>query len=510
MWQIPPLSPDEIIMYLRKSRTDDPLLSVEEVLSKHEQMLDEWVERNLPGIGRVPESNRFREIVSGETLESRPQVKEVLHRVESPHAKAVLIVEPQRLSRGDLEDIGRLVKLLRYSNTLVFTLQYNYDLRDERDRDNFERELKRGNEFLEYQKRIMGNGRLLAVENGWFIGNKAPYGYDRVSVKEGKKTCYTLSPNPDQAPIVKMIFEMYAEGYNTNKIVKHLNKHGIPTAKGGKWKSSGVRKLRANLHYTGKVVWNRYKTVKTVENGEVVVSRPTNNENMLVFPGRHEAIISQELWDAVKELRDKLPPVKKGTKQTNPLAGLLFCACGCKMLRREYKYRGVERAAPRFLCAEQTECHTPSCTVSEVMVEIVEVLRDAIADFEVKIETSNTDSVELHQQLIMRLERRIEELNKLELSQWDKYTQEGMPKHIFDQLNAKVLADKADVQQALCTARDTLPEPIDYVKKKAMFCPRCFARPRSPCAFTKPTSEAMHRPDRLQSETEAIHKPQSW
>ncbi|MBR5879052.1 MAG: hypothetical protein IKY91_05820, partial [Akkermansia sp.] len=107
--------------------------------------------------------------------------------------------------------------------------------------------------------------------------------------------------------------------------------------------------------------------------------------------------------------------------------------------------------------------------VSEVMVEIVEVLRDAIADFEVKIETSNTDSVELHQQLIMRLERRIEELNKLELSQWDKYTQEGMPKHIFDQLNAKVLADKADVQQALCTARDTLPEPIDYVKKKAMF-----------------------------------------
>ncbi|MBR5878311.1 MAG: recombinase family protein, partial [Akkermansia sp.] len=200
MWQIPPLSPDEIIMYLRKSRTDDPLLSVEEVLSKHEQMLDEWVERNLPGIGRVPESNRFREIVSGETLESRPQVKEVLHRVESPHAKAVLIVEPQRLSRGDLEDIGRLVKLLRYSNTLVFTLQYNYDLRDERDRDNFERELKRGNEFLEYQKRIMGNGRLLAVENGWFIGNKAPYGYDRVSVKEGKKTCYTLSPNPDQAP----------------------------------------------------------------------------------------------------------------------------------------------------------------------------------------------------------------------------------------------------------------------------------------------------------------------
>lgn len=174
MWNLPPMKPDGIILYLRKSRTDDPILSVEEVLAKHEQMLDEWVERNLPGLGRVPEENRYREVVSGETLDSRPKVQEVLRRIESPRIKAVLIVEPQRLSRGDLEDIGRLVKLLRYSNTLVLTLQYSYDLRDERDRDAFERELKRGNEFLEYTKRIMYNGRLLSVENGNFIGNTAP------------------------------------------------------------------------------------------------------------------------------------------------------------------------------------------------------------------------------------------------------------------------------------------------------------------------------------------------
>ena len=58
MWQLPPLRPEEIIDYLRKSRTDDPLMTVQEVLSKHEQMLDDWVERNLPGMGRVPEENR--------------------------------------------------------------------------------------------------------------------------------------------------------------------------------------------------------------------------------------------------------------------------------------------------------------------------------------------------------------------------------------------------------------------------------------------------------------------
>lgn len=94
MWNLPPMKPDGIILYLRKSRTDDPILSVEEVLAKHEQMLDEWVERNLPGLGRVPEENRYREVVSGETLDSRPKVQEVLRRIESPRIKAVLIVEP--------------------------------------------------------------------------------------------------------------------------------------------------------------------------------------------------------------------------------------------------------------------------------------------------------------------------------------------------------------------------------------------------------------------------------
>ena len=69
MWMLPQMSVDDIIMYLRKSRTDDPALTVQEVLSKHEQMLDDWVARNIPDDGRrIPEANRYREVVSGETI----------------------------------------------------------------------------------------------------------------------------------------------------------------------------------------------------------------------------------------------------------------------------------------------------------------------------------------------------------------------------------------------------------------------------------------------------------
>jgi len=174
------LSPEEIIVYLRKSRSDDPLLTVEEVLEKHETILDEWAERHLGA--KIPEENKFREVVSGETIEDRPEVKEVLRLVESPKYKAILVVEVQRLSRGDLEDAGRLIKLLRWSNTLVITPQKTYNLQDEYDRDAFERELKRGNEFLEYQKKIMGRGRNLSVSQGNFIGSIAPYGYNKIFV----------------------------------------------------------------------------------------------------------------------------------------------------------------------------------------------------------------------------------------------------------------------------------------------------------------------------------------
>ena len=83
--------PEEVIDYLRKSQSDDPNLTVEEVLEKHESILDQWAEANLGG--KVPEENKFREVVSGETLKERPEINKVLRLIESPKYKAVKIVE---------------------------------------------------------------------------------------------------------------------------------------------------------------------------------------------------------------------------------------------------------------------------------------------------------------------------------------------------------------------------------------------------------------------------------
>lgn len=468
MWQLPKMSAEDILMYLRKSRTDDPALTVDEVLSKHEQMLDEWVSRNMPQGSTIPEENRFREVVSGETIDSRPRVQELLRRIESPRVKAVLVVEPQRLSRGDLEDIGRLVKLFRYSNTLVITLQYSYDLRDEHDRDMFQRELKRGNEFLEYQKRIMGNGRLLSVQNGNFIGQTPPYGYRKIVVKDGKRKCHTLEPDPDTAPIVKRVFEMYAAGVSASQIARTLRNTGVTTADGGKWVTSSIQHMLTNDHYIGMVHWNKRKTIKIVEDGAVVATRP-RSADFLVYPGKHPPIIEKELWDAVQAARGKLPPVKEKAKIANPFAGLVFCQCGSRMSRRQYMRNGVERCAPRLLCDNQTECGTASCTLAEFTEEVVKSLEAVIADFDLKIAGARDDDAEAQAKTIALLEKRMQELERLELSQWDKYTQEAMPKSIFEQLNQKVTREKEAVQQQLMEARAAVPQKIDYVQKRATF-----------------------------------------
>ena len=85
----------EVLEYLRKSRSDDPMMSVEEVLTKHETMLDEWVMQNFEK--PIPESNKLREVVSGESIEDRLAFQDLLKRIESPKIKAVLVVELQRL-----------------------------------------------------------------------------------------------------------------------------------------------------------------------------------------------------------------------------------------------------------------------------------------------------------------------------------------------------------------------------------------------------------------------------
>ena len=460
------LTPEEVLLYLRKSRSDDPLLSVEEVLEKHETILDEWSEKHLGG--KVPEENKYREIVSGETISNRPEIQKILAKMESPKYKAVLVVEVQRLSRGDLEDAGRIMKLLRYTNTMVITPPMTYDLHNEYSRDMFERELKRGNEFLEYTKKIMLRGRLASVREGNFIGSIAPYGYEKTFIQEGKRKCPTLKINEDEANVVRMIFDMYVnQDMGRPSIARYLDSMGIKPPRGKRWSPEGLKDLLENVHYLGKVKWNWRKTVTVVEDGEIKKTSPKSKVGeYLIYEGKHPAIISDELFQAAREKQGRNHRAKPKTKIRNPLASLLFCKCGRAMSLRTYK---KQDGKPRLLCDGQVHCNTGSCLYEEMIDRVCDVLEQCIADFEIRLQNDEGDSIKLHTNLIKRLEKQLKELQDKELSQWeaqsDPNPENRMPQEIFKQLNAKLLKEKEEINQALCKAYESIPEPVDYEEK---------------------------------------------
>lgn len=467
-YELPRLNPDEIIEYLRKSRTDDPLLSVEEVLAKHETILKEWADKNLDA--PIPEENIYREIVSGETLADRPEILKVLKQIESPKIKAILTVEVQRLSRGDLEDAGRLIKLLRYTNTLVITPYKTYNLKDEYDRDFFERELKRGNEYLEYQKKIMNRGRLLSISQGNYLSPVPPYGYDRTVVMDGKKKCPTLKINPQKADAVRMIFDMYVnQDMGLKKICNYLNTHGIKSDKGLNWTASTLKDVIENVTYTGKVRWNRRGSVVSVEDSEITVSRPRAKKGeYLVYDGKHEAIISDELFRAAMDKQGRNHRAKADTKIRNPLAGLLYCQCGKAMVYHPHTNRSGQDV-PRLQCNGQVFCNTKSCKYQDVLALVENTLKSHIKDFEIHIENKDNETYNFSEELIKTLKARYAELEKKEIRQWEKYSEEEMPKKIFDALNEKVQREKAEVEAALQDAYETMPPKIDYEEKLKHF-----------------------------------------
>ena len=456
-------SPDEFLVYLRKSRSDDPLLSVEEVLARHEAILDEWCEKNLGG--KVPEENKYREVVSGETIADRPKMQEILKKMESPKIKGIIIVEVQRLSRGDLEDAGRIIKLFRFTNTLAGTPQKAYDLRDEYDRDAFERELKRGNEYLEYTKKIMDRGKLLSVSQGNYIGSIPPYGYNKIWVTEGKRKCPTLAINEEEANVVRMIFDMYVhKDMGRNNICKHLDSLGIKPPKGERWSPAGLKDLLENVHYLGKVKWNWRKIVTVVEGGEIKKTAPKAKiGEYLIYDGKHPAIISDELFNAALEKQGRNHRTKPDTKVRNPFASLLFCQCGRAMRLCTYKSRD---AVPRLTCNDHSHCHTGSCTYEDFENYMIDVLKQCIADFEIRVKTDNSDSIKLHEKLLKDLEKKMQALEAKEIAQWEAQANpdpsQRMPAHVFAILNEKLLKEKDEVKEAMCNARKSMPEPVNY------------------------------------------------
>ncbi|HEY8402071.1 MAG TPA: recombinase family protein, partial [Cytophagaceae bacterium] len=122
----------EYWQYLRKSRAD---LEAEargegETLSKHRRALFRLAKDHNINVTRI-----FEEIASGESLAHRPEMQKLLDQLEQERPAGVLVMDVDRLGRGNMQEQGLILDTFRRAGTLIITPRKVYDLNNEFDEE---------------------------------------------------------------------------------------------------------------------------------------------------------------------------------------------------------------------------------------------------------------------------------------------------------------------------------------------------------------------------------------
>lgn len=446
-----------VLMYLRKSRADNPYETVEEVLSRHETILQEYAERKYGE--RIPESQIYREVVSGEKIETRPEMKSVLRRMEAPDVDAVLVVDPQRLSRGDLIDCGTLMQAFKYSYTKIETPMKVFDLWDKFDEKMIRDELMRGREYLEYAKEVMARGRKLSTSEGWYVSSIIPFGYDVDYVMDGKRRRKTLKPNPTESVIVQNIFDWFVnDKLSMYAISDRLNDAGIKTRKDKEFATDAVRGILKNTVYIGKIAIGRRDTKENMVDGKVVKSRP-RTEPKKIFEGRHPAIISEEIFNAAQDRIGTLPKIKRSTEFRNPFCGIARCSCG-----RALAYN-KGRGEVRLICGGRKKCGARSVTLDDFTSKVIKALKETASDFSVQINSGIDIDIKRHTEELNQAKSALKELDVQQERLYSFLESGTYSEETFRKRNA-ILEDKKEKAQAHYEyLLENKPIKIDYKEK---------------------------------------------
>lgn len=364
-------------IYLRKSRKDNEAeqRGEGETLARHEKALTEFAGNNGFEVSAI-----YREVVSGESIAARPQMQRLLSEVSENMWDGVIVMDIDRLARGNGIDQGIIAQTFLFSDTKIITPSKTYDPSNEFDEEYFEFGLYMSRREYKTINRRLQRGRIASCKEGKYVCSKAPYGYERVKI-DGDKG-YTLSPIPEQAEVVRNIFEWYTEGkvlfldgakerIGVSLIARELNKLSVKPLKGTVWTSSTIRDILINPVYIGKIRWNWRPEKKKMSDGKVIKERPRTND-FLLYNGLHEGIVSEEVFEKAQNImqKNKSRPVRADKTAQNPLASLVICQkCGRKMQRRPNP-----KNPDMLICAEPT-CDNHASYIYLVEERVIEFVR---------------------------------------------------------------------------------------------------------------------------------------
>lgn len=474
------------VIYLRKSRAD---LEAEacgegETLARHRMaLMDVAARKNLP-VAEI-----YAEVVSGETISDRPVMQKLLSEVEKGMWNGVLVMEIERLARGDTIDQGIVARAFRFSNTKIITPMKTYDPGNEYDEEYFEFGLFMSRREYKAITRRMQRGRMASVQEGKFVGNRPPYGYKRIKLEREKG--FILEPIPEQASAVRLIFEWFVNGAQRPdgiyermgyaKIAKRLNELHFPTSTGIPWPATTVREILTNPVYVGKVRWNRRPQVKHVKDGQVVKERPRAKEDiMIIAQGLHPPIISQELFDAaqssIRQRRES--PVPQGKRLKNPLAKLVVCGlCGKTMVRKPYR-----NGYPDTLVCNNPGCVNISSQLHYVEERVLCLLGAWLRGYQWGEDTASLSLENLERgaekQALVRLKNELEKMDR-QMDQLYNLLEQGVyTTVVFQERNGKLMEKKNGVEKEISFLEKDITAAKNGVISNNAFLPKaeCFQK----------------------------------
>lgn len=456
---------DIYLIYLRKSRADSPEESVEETLNRHERQLQEHAVKML---GRkIEEKYIYREVVSGETIEDRPEIKKVLSMIENINVKATLVIEPQRLSRGDWEDGGKILTSFKYSHTLVITPQKTYDLNNKFDYKFFKMELSQGNDYLEYVKEILTRGRIASVKEGNYIGSIAPYGFKKIFIDKSP----TLQEYPPEASILRLaVNKRINEHLGWSLIAEQLDQAGYSPRNSKHWDPYTLKSICLNPVNVGLIKWNERQLVKVYDEGKIKVTRPRNKKAIYV-KGKHKAILDKKDYDTLIALDGIGTREKKASELVNPLAGLIYCKkCGHAMTYRTHKRKdGTSRCEPRLLCTNQKHCNTKSSSFEIVYSTVINSLENIITDFKIQLKNDTNNTYDLQTEMIKKANADLEKLEEKQEKLYELLEDKIYTKEVFLKRNAKLAEEREQLKNQIEHLKNNISHKINYEEKIMLF-----------------------------------------
>ena len=446
------------IEYLRKSQMDRDFenLSVEETLNRHRAILADFVKSKKLNVEVILE-----EVVSGESLSSRPQMMKALELINTGEYDGIVCMDIDRLSRGNGMESSYIMSVLQTNNCKIVTPNKTYDLQNEMDEQFADMKFMFSRYELSTIRKRLITGRDTSVKEGRFMGSTAPYGYKIVKLKGEKGN--TLEIVPEEAQVVRMIFDWYTQdGLGTGSIAQKLTEIHISPRNVNEWSSAVIQKMLTNEHYIGKLPWKKHIVGKKFVDGQLTKKKYVNKEYE-IHDGKHEAIISEGQFELAQQIRqdNRTRPTKIDTQIRNPFGGVLHCGhCGSKMILTCPSKKNPN-AKPRFKCGKSKRCGCKSHFSEEIEKSIVSEMKEWLSGYIIELEQSDKPKDNELEVSLEMLKNRLEELFDQQDAICEAHEKKEYSDRLFQRRNAaieaeidKVESDIADLEQKLSEQKE--------------------------------------------------------